>query len=134
MDDKGAKKVIKKIQIATEYAVKVTAKSITDELVIIEIVDKLMTEEHIAMLTQTVAEQLDRGAINIIVDLSKVKRINSSGLGSIISIYTSIRNRNGTMKIGGMNEFIKKVLEITKLIEVFEIYESADEAIESYNK
>ena len=134
MDDKMPKKVTKKIQIATEYAVRVTAKSITDDLAIIEIVDKLMTEEHITMLSQAVAEQLDSGAVNIIIDLSKVKRINSSGLGSIISIYTSIRNRNGTMKIGGMNEFIQKVLEITKLIEVFEIYETADEAIESYEK
>ena len=132
MNSKSDKNVIKKIQIASENAVKVTSKKVTDDLVVIEINDKLMTEEHIQMFSSAVDEQLADKCKSFVVDLSKLKRINSSGLGSLISVYTSIRNKDGEMKIGGLNEFISKVLEITKLIEVFEYYETSEEAVDSF--
>jgi anti-sigma B factor antagonist len=123
----------RKVQIASESAVKVTSNKITDTLAVVEIEDKLMTEEHIKMLQQAVADLLEEKCTDIVVDLSKIKRINSSGLGSLISLYTATSNKNGNLKIGGLNEFVKNVLNITKLIEVFEIYPTKEEAIKSFS-
>ena len=122
----------KKVQIASETAVKVTSKKISDTLAVVEIEDKLMTEEHISMLTGAVKELLDQNIKESVVDLSKIKRINSSGLGSLISVYTTVKNKDGNLKIGGLNEFVKNVLNITKLIEVFEIFPTQEEAVKSY--
>ena len=123
----------KKVQIASESAVKVTSKRISDRLAVVEIEDKLMTEEHITMLTGAVKELLEQNVLDIIIDLSKIKRINSSGLGSLISIYTTVKNKEGNLKIGGFNEFVKNVLNITKLIEVFEIFATQEEAVKSFS-
>lgn len=123
----------KKVQIASESKVKVTSRKITDNMAVVEIEDKLMTEEHIKMLQAAVQELLDDNIINIVIDLSKIKRINSSGLGSLISLYTAAHNKNGVLKIGGYNEFVKNVLNITKLAEVFEIYPSQEDCIKSFS-
>ena len=123
----------KKVQIASESKVKVTSRKVTDSLAVVEIQDKLMTEEHIEMLQAAVRELLDDNVDKIVVDLSKIKRINSSGLGSLISLYTAAHNKNGVLKIGGYNEFVKNVLNITKLAEVFEIHPSQEDCIKSFN-
>jgi anti-sigma B factor antagonist len=123
----------KKVQIASESKVKVTSRKITDTLAVVEIEDKLMTEEHIKMLQVAVKDILEDGVKNIVIDLSKIKRINSSGLGSLISLYTAAHNKGGTLKIGGYNEFVKNVLNITKLAEVFEIFPSQEDCIKSFS-
>ncbi|MBL7959144.1 STAS domain-containing protein [bacterium] len=123
----------KKVQIASESKVKVTSRKVTDTLAVVEIQDKLMTEEHIEMLQAAVRELLDDNVDKIVVDLSKIKRINSSGLGSLISLYTAAHNKNGVLKIGGYNEFVKNVLNITKLAEVFEIHPSQEDCIKSFS-
>jgi len=134
MDEKNPMNKSKKVQIASENVVKVTSKPVTDVLAIVEIDDKLMTEEHITLLSNAVRELLDEGYRDIVIDLSRIKRINSSGLGSLISIYTTIRNSEGRLKIGGFNEFVKNVLNITKLLEVFEIYPTQDEAVTAFRQ
>ena len=123
----------KKVQIASESKVKVTSRKITDIMAVVEIEDKLMTEEHIKMLQAAVQELLDENIINVVIDLSKIKRINSSGLGSLISLYTAAHNKNGVLKIGGYIEFVKNVLNITKLAEVFEIFPSQEDCIKSFS-
>lgn len=123
----------KKVQIASESKVKVTSRKVTDTLAVVEIQDKLMTEEHIEMLQAAVRELLDDNVDKIVVDLSKIKRINSSGLGSLISLYTAAHNKNGVLKIGGYNEFVKNVLNITKLAEVFEIHPTQEDCIKSFS-
>ncbi len=131
-DPKNTMKQSKKVKIAPESAVKVTTQRINENLAIIDIEDKLMTDEHIQLLHNAVHEMLKENCKNLIIDLSKIKRINSMGLGSLISLYTNIRNEEGTMKIGGMNEFVKNVLSITKLMEIFEVFPTKEDAVSSY--
>ncbi len=74
---------------------------------------------------------LDQGKKNIIVNLSKVKFMNSSGLGMLISAFTTVKNGGGIFKIANATDKINSLLVITKLITVFEHYDSIDEAVES---
>jgi len=74
---------------------------------------------------------IDQGKKNIVVDLAKVKFMNSSGLGMLISGFTTVKNGGGIFKIANATEKINSLLVITKLITVFDHYDSVDEAIES---
>ena len=75
---------------------------------------------------------IDEGKKNIVVDLKNVKFMNSSGLGMLISGFTTVKNGGGTFKLANATEKINSLLVITKLITIFENYNSVDEAIKSF--
>lgn len=75
---------------------------------------------------------LDEGKKNIVVDLSSVKFMNSSGLGMLISGFTTIKNGGGSFKLANATEKINSLLVITKLITIFENFKSVDEAVKSF--
>ena len=79
-------------------------------------------------------ELLDSGKTNIIIDLGSVKFMNSTGLGMLISGYTSVKNKNGVLKLANATEKINSLLVITKLITIFENFDSLDKAAESFEK
>ncbi len=86
-----------------------------------------------AKLHDTLHELKDGGKKNVIVDLSKVKFMNSSGLGMLISGMTTMRNAGGDLRLANVADRIQSLLVITKLITVFKHYDSVEEAVESYN-
>jgi len=86
-----------------------------------------------AKLHETLHELKDGGKKNIVVDLSKVKFMNSSGLGMLISGMTTMRNSGGDLRLAKVADRIQSLLVITKLITVFKHYDSVDEAVDSYN-
>lgn len=75
---------------------------------------------------------LDEGKKNIVVDLGSVKFMNSTGLGMLISGYTSIKNSGGSLKLANATEKINSLLVITKLITIFENFDSIDKAVASF--
>ncbi|GAB5520610.1 MAG: STAS domain-containing protein [Bacteroidota bacterium] len=85
-----------------------------------------------AKMHDTLHEMRENGKKNVVVDLSKVKFMNSSGLGMLISGMTTMRNAGGDLRLANVADRIQSLLVITKLITVFKHFESVDEAIESY--
>ena len=85
-----------------------------------------------AKLHDTLHEMREQGKKNVVVDLSKVKFMNSSGLGMLISGMTTMRNAGGDLRLANVADRIQSLLVITKLITVFKHYESVGEAVESY--
>ncbi|MFZ1289390.1 MAG: STAS domain-containing protein [Melioribacteraceae bacterium] len=75
---------------------------------------------------------LDEGKKNVVVDLSSVKFMNSSGLGMLISGFTTLKNGGGSFKLARATEKINSLLVITKLITIFENYDSVEEAVKSF--
>ena len=86
-----------------------------------------------AKLHDTLHELRENGKKNVIVDLSKVKFMNSSGLGMLISGMTTMRNAGGDLRLANVADRIQSLLVITKLITVFKHFDSVEEAVESYN-
>ena len=72
------------------------------------------------------------GKTKILVNLAKVNFINSTGLGILLSGYTSVMNAGGRFKLVNISERIKSILMITKLLMIFEVYTDEDEAIASF--
>lgn len=75
---------------------------------------------------------LDNKKSNIIIDLGGVKFMNSTGLGMLISGYTSVKNKGGALVLANATEKINSLLVITKLITIFDNYDSVDKAAESF--
>ncbi|MFQ5648820.1 MAG: STAS domain-containing protein [bacterium] len=75
---------------------------------------------------------INQGTTRVVVDLSEVKRMNSSGLGILISALTSLRNKNGDLKLAAIDELMEGILVMTKLNTIFETYETAEGAAKSF--
>jgi anti-sigma B factor antagonist len=78
-------------------------------------------------------DYLDQDKKHVVVDLSGVKFMNSSGLGMLISGFTTMKNGGGYLKLANATDKINSLLVITKLITIFENYDSVDEAVKSFS-
>ncbi len=70
---------------------------------------------------------------NVIIDLEKVSYIDSSGIGALISSLSNLKKYHGGLKIINVYASVRKVFELTKLTSFFEIFDSEEEAVESFN-
>lgn len=100
--------------------------------VVIELKGNVMGGPEAAELNDLLHKCIEEGKKNIVIDLSDVKFMNSSGLGMLISGYTTMKNGGGNLKLAGATDKIQSLLVITKLITIFENYDSIDEAVKSF--
>lgn len=84
-------------------------------------------------LHESLHDLKEAGKKNVVVDLGKVKFMNSSGLGMLISGMTTMRNAGGDLRLANVADRIQSLLVITRLITVFKHYESVEQAVESYD-
>jgi anti-sigma B factor antagonist len=75
---------------------------------------------------------IDEGKKKVVVDLSGVSWMNSSGLGILIGGLTTMRNAGGDLKLAGTTDKVQNLLMVTKLITIFESYDTIEEAVASY--
>lgn len=100
--------------------------------VIITFKGNMMGGPDAATFHEKIKELAEKGKTNVIGDLSRVKFMNSSGLGIMIAALTTLRNSGGDLKICGASDRIESLLIVTKLITVFNHYPSLEEAVEAY--
>jgi len=100
--------------------------------VVFEMVGNMMGGPEAAEFSELLHQFVQEGKKNIIVDLSEVKFMNSSGLGMLISGLTTMKKEGGNLKLANVTDKIHSLLLITKLVTIFESYDSLDEAIKSY--
>jgi anti-sigma B factor antagonist len=101
-------------------------------VVILELLGKVMGGPDAAVLNDKLHEILGQGMKKVVVDLGQVTSMNSTGLGILISGLTTMRNTGGDLKLANVTERIQNLLMITKLRTVFEAYETVDKAMASF--
>jgi anti-sigma B factor antagonist len=74
----------------------------------------------------------ESGTIHLLVDLKEVRFVDSSGLGVLVSGFKNASTRQGSIKLCGLQAQVKSMFELTRLHRVFDIYQTVDEAMESY--
>jgi anti-sigma B factor antagonist len=79
-------------------------------------------------------KQILSSSRKVILDLSEVSYIDSGGLGTLVGVYSSARAAGADVKLTGLNQRIKDVLQITKLVTVFEVYDTEQEALASFDR
>jgi anti-sigma B factor antagonist len=83
-------------------------------------------------LREAIHEALDAGATKILVNMADVSTIDSSGVGELVSAYTTATNRGGRLKLINLPSKVADILQITQLITVFEVFDDEDEAVASF--
>ncbi len=107
-------------------------ETIQGDVVILTPKGNLMGEPETTDLREKVKNLTADGFLKVVLDVGKVKWINSSGLGAMISALATVNNAGGDMRIANVTEKINSLFMITQLIKVFKSYESTDRAVASF--
>ena len=83
-------------------------------------------------LGEAVRTVLEQGARKIIINLSKVSYLDSSGVGELVGCYTSIKNKSGELRICGMNSRIFNLITMTSLHSVFDVKDTEEESLAGF--
>ncbi len=102
------------------------------DVAVVALKGNLMGEPDSTEVREKIYSLLQDDVKKIVLDLGKVKWINSSGLGSLIAAMTSIKNKGGEMRLANITEKVESVFMITQLIKVFKTYETVDRAVASF--
>lgn len=102
------------------------------DVAILEMFGKITIGEGSVQLRDAVGHLLDAGRNKIILNLSGVTYMDSSGIGELVSRYTTTKNAGGRLKLLSLPKKIKDLLMITKLLTVFEIHEDEQAALDSF--
>jgi len=80
-------------------------------------------------LREMLLDVIDKGPLRLVVDLSDVTFLDSTGLGVLVGIYHRLRARNGSMSFVGANDRVRRVFHITQLTKIFSLYDTLEEAL-----
>ncbi len=99
---------------------------------VLQLSGDIMGGSDYELFTGTIKELIEQGHADLVLDMSKVRYINSTGLGILVSGLTTLKKNMGQMKICNLSSRIDRLFSVTSLTSVFETYESLDEALASY--
>ena len=88
--------------------------------------------EETNQLRSKIREALDKGKTRLVLDLGDVSYIDSSGLGTLVSSFATATSQGGTIKLANLTERFEEQLNITKLVTVFDVYNSVEDAAKSF--
>lgn len=109
-------------------------ETVLEEGLIIRLEGELMGGEEAKPFQDRIYEAIREGKTHVVVDMSGVKWMNSSGLGTLMGGLTTLRSSDGDLKLACLSDRVRRPIEITKLNQVLQIYESVDAAIKSYDE
>ena len=104
-----------------------------DDVTILDIKGKITIGAGDEALRDAVHRVLGAGAQKVLLNLQGVTTIDSSGVGELVSSYTSATNRGAKIKLTNLPAKINDILTITQLITVFDVYDTEDEAVASFS-
>jgi anti-sigma B factor antagonist len=110
---------------------KVTSRSV-DEVEIIKLEGKITIGAGDSQLRESITNALNQGHNKILLDMSGVTTIDSSGIGELVGSYTTVTNRGGKLKLLHLPAKVNDLLHVTQLITVFEVHEKEADAVKSF--
>ena len=99
---------------------------------VIDLSGKITLGDGSITLRDAIKDAMAKGQKKILLNLADVNYIDSSGIGELVSGFTSVRNSGGELKLLQLTKKVKDLLQITKLYTVFDVYDDETSAIGSY--
>ena len=99
---------------------------------ILSLSGKVTLGEGDVLLKDKLHSLLNQGRKDVLLNLAQVSYVDSAGLGAIVSAYTTMTREGGSLKLANVTRKLQDLLSITKLLTVFETFDSEDEALRSY--
>ena len=105
-----------------------------DDVVIADLSGRITIGEGTVTIRDNLQKLLGAGNSKFLLNLEHVDYIDSSGLGELVTAFTTVRNSGGQLKLVNLTKRLKDLLQITKLLTVFESFDSEAEAIKSMKR
>ena len=103
-----------------------------DNAYVLDLSGELMGGTDFDTFRTVIDKAIENEQVNVVIDMTKVTWMNSSGLGMMISALTSLRSSGGDIRLANMSERLRRPMEITKLDSVFREFSSVEQAVKSY--
>jgi anti-anti-sigma factor len=103
-----------------------------DDVKILDLKGRITIGSGEVALRNAVQELLNSGAQKVLINMKDVSTIDSSGIGELVSAYTTATNRGAKLRLANLPAKVTDILTITQLITVFDVYDSEDAAIQSF--
>ena len=112
-------------------SVKLTIRQVGD-VTVIDAAGRITLGEGASTFRDTVRDLAAKGDKKLLLNLSEVSYIDSSGIGEMVSGFTTVTNHGGQLKLLGLSKRVKDLLQITKLYTVFEVFDDEASAVRSF--
>jgi anti-sigma B factor antagonist len=112
-------------------ALEITEKE-SSGVTVLMLAGRVTLGEESNKLRTKLKDLLGEGKTRVVLDLAEVKYIDSAGLGTLVAGYTSARNQGASMKLANLTKKFDEQLHITKLVTVFDVYDSVADAVKSF--
>ncbi len=106
---------------------------VVDGVTIMACAGQITLGQATSLFRNTLRELLQKGAKKLILDLGNVTYLDSTGIGELVGAYTSAHNAEAQIKLARLPKKVYDLLQITKLVTVFEIYDDEAEAVQSFH-
>ena len=103
------------------------------DVILLDLKGRITLGEGDELLKDKVNSLLNQGHKKVILNLADVPYIDSAGLGEVVRTYTTVSRQGGSLKLLNLTKRITDLLSITKLLTVFETFESESEAVRSFS-
>jgi anti-sigma B factor antagonist len=112
-------------------SVKLTTRQVGD-VTVIDAAGRITLGEGASAFRDIVRDLAAKGDKKLLLNLSEVSYIDSSGIGEMVSGFTTVTNHGGQLKLLGLSKRVKDLLQITKLYTVFEVFDDEASAVRSF--
>jgi anti-sigma B factor antagonist len=103
-------------------------------VIVVDLAGKIAIGETSQQLHSELRSLVEAGNKNILINLSNVKTIDSSGLGTLVAGYTTVERAGGQLKLTSLSDKASELMTITKLYTVFDVFDDQQAAINSFTK
>jgi anti-sigma B factor antagonist len=104
-----------------------------DGVLVVDCSGRLVFGEESASLRDTVKNLLAQSP-KVVMNLREVNYIDSGGLGTLVSLYTTARNAGGAVKLASLSQRVGDLLQVTKLLTIFEVFDTEESAAQSFKR
>ena len=112
-------------------SVKLNTRQVGD-VSVVDVAGRITLGEGSSALRDLMREMVGKGDKKILLNLGEVSYIDSSGIGELVSGFTTVTNSGGQLKLLNLNKRVKDLLQITKLYTVFDVHEDEASAVRSF--
>ena len=112
-------------------SVKLTTRQVGD-VTVIDAVGRITLGDGASHFRDTIRTLLGNGQKKLLLNLAEVSYIDSSGIGEMVSGFTTVASQGGVVKLLNLNKRVKDLLQITKLYTVFEVFDDEPAAVRSF--
>lgn len=110
------------------------SKKTVDGILVFVCSGRIVFGDESSLLREQVRAAIQDGAKRIVLNLADVNYIDSGGLGTLVALHTTARNASANIKLANLTRRVGDLLQVTKLLTVFDVHNSEYEALESFRK